>query len=37
VEIKPAKTPELENEMTRKTIKMIKDMKLESQSEFLSA
>jgi glycerophosphoryl diester phosphodiesterase len=37
VEIKPAKTPELENELTRKTIKMIKDMKLESQTEFLSA
>ncbi len=36
VEIKPAKTPEIENEITQKTIKMIKDMKLESQSEFIS-
>lgn len=36
VEIKPAKTPEIENEITEKTIKMIKDMKLESQSEFIS-
>ncbi|MBW7676558.1 glycerophosphodiester phosphodiesterase family protein [Chryseobacterium chendengshani] len=36
VEIKPAKTKELEDELTAKTIKMIKDMKLESQSEFIS-
>ncbi|WP_232815727.1 hypothetical protein [Chryseobacterium capnotolerans] len=36
MEIKPAKTPEIENEITQKTIKMIKDMKLESQSEFIS-
>ncbi len=36
VEIKPAKTPELENELTRKTIRTIKDMKLESQTEFIS-
>lgn len=36
VEIKPDKTPEIENEITQKTIKMIKDMKLESQSEFIS-
>ncbi len=36
VEIKPAKTPEIENEITQKTIKMIKDMKLDSQSEFIS-
>lgn len=36
VEIKPAKTPEIENEITRKTLKMIKDMKLEGQSEYIS-
>lgn len=36
VEIKPDKTPEKENEITRKTIKMIKEMKLENQSEFIS-
>lgn len=36
VEIKPAKTPEIEHEITQKTIKMIKDMKLESQTEFIS-
>jgi len=36
VEIKPAKTPELENEITRKTLKMIKDMKLEGQTEYIS-
>ncbi|KMQ69174.1 glycerophosphodiester phosphodiesterase [Chryseobacterium sp. FH2] len=36
IEIKPAKTPELENEIVKKTIKMVKDMKLDSQSEFIS-
>ncbi|MCW3161397.1 glycerophosphodiester phosphodiesterase family protein [Chryseobacterium oryctis] len=36
VEIKPTKTPELETEMVEKTIKMIKDMQLDSQSEFIS-
>lgn len=36
VEIKPGKTKELEDEMVVKTIKIIKDMKLESQSEFIS-
>ncbi|WP_370900927.1 glycerophosphodiester phosphodiesterase family protein [Chryseobacterium gossypii] len=36
VEIKPAKTKELEDELTEKTIAMIKEMKLESQSEFIS-
>ncbi len=36
VEIKPAKTAELENEIVRKTIQTIKDLKLESQSGFIS-
>ena len=36
VEIKPAKTKELEDMMTAKTVKMIKDLRLESQSEFIS-
>ncbi|SIQ26723.1 glycerophosphoryl diester phosphodiesterase [Chryseobacterium sp. RU37D] len=36
VEIKPDKTKEKEDELTAKTIKMIKDMKLENQSEFIS-
>lgn len=36
VEIKPAKTEELENELVEKTIAMIKDMKLESQCEYIS-
>lgn len=36
VEIKPDKTKEKEDELTAKTIRMIKDMKLESQSEFIS-
>ena len=36
VEIKPAKTAELENEMVKKTIQTIKDLKLESQNEFIS-
>ena len=36
VEIKPAKTPEIENEITQKTLKMIKDMKLENQAEYIS-
>lgn len=36
VEIKPAKNPEIENEITQKTLKMIKDMKLEGQSEYIS-
>lgn len=36
VEIKPDKTKEKEDELTAKTIKMIKDMKLESHCEFIS-
>ncbi|MCJ8155375.1 glycerophosphodiester phosphodiesterase [Chryseobacterium sp. SSA4.19] len=36
VEIKPDKTKEKEDELTAKTVKMIKDMKLDSQSEFIS-
>ncbi|OCK51163.1 glycerophosphodiester phosphodiesterase [Chryseobacterium sp. CBo1] len=36
IEIKPVKSQEKENEIVAKTIKMVKDMKLESQSEFIS-
>lgn len=36
VEIKPATTKAVENELVAKTIKMIKDIKLESQCEFIS-
>lgn len=36
VEIKPAKTEAWENEMVEKTVKMIKEMKLESQCEYIS-
>lgn len=36
VEIKPAKTEALENEIVEKTIRMIRGMKLESQSEYIS-
>lgn len=36
VEIKPDKTKEKEDVLTAKTIKLIKDLKLESQSEFIS-
>lgn len=36
VEIKPDKTKEKEDELVQKTLKMIKDMKLESQSEYIS-
>jgi len=36
VEIKPAKTKALEDELVSKTVKLIKEMKLESQSEFIS-
>jgi len=36
VEIKPAKTEALENEMVEKTVKMIKEMKRESQCEYIS-
>ena len=36
VEIKPAKSAELENEIVKKTIQIIKDLKVESQSEFIS-
>jgi glycerophosphoryl diester phosphodiesterase len=36
VEIKPAKTKELENELVAKTIKLIRELKLESQSEYIS-
>lgn len=36
VEIKPDKTKEKEDELVQKTIKAIKELKLESQSEFIS-
>jgi glycerophosphoryl diester phosphodiesterase len=36
VEIKPDKTKEKEDELTAKTIKMIKDMKLGAQCDFIS-
>ena len=36
VEIKPAKTPELENEIVAKTIELIEKKNLEGQSEFIS-
>ena len=36
VEIKPAKTPELEDEMVIKTLKIIRDKNLENQCEFIS-
>lgn len=36
VEIKPDKTKEKEDELTEKTIKLVKELKLESQSEFIS-
>lgn len=36
VEIKPDKTKEKEDELTTKTIKLVKELKLESQSEFIS-
>lgn len=36
IEIKPIKSQEKENEIVKKTIKMVKDMKLDSQSEFIS-
>lgn len=36
VEIKPAKTKELEDEIVLKTVMMIKEMKLDAQSEFIS-
>lgn len=36
IEIKPAKTKALEDELVRKTIEMVKDMKLENQSQFIS-
>ena len=36
VEIKPAKTTELENEIVKKTIQTVNDLKVESQSEFIS-
>ncbi|WP_027388294.1 glycerophosphodiester phosphodiesterase [Chryseobacterium gregarium] len=36
VEIKPDQTKEKEDELTAKTVRMIKDMKLGSQSEFIS-
>ena len=36
VEIKPAKTPELEDEMVTKTLKIIRDKSLENQCEFIS-
>lgn len=36
VEIKPAKTKALEDELVAKTLKLIKDLQLENQSEFIS-
>lgn len=36
IELKPIKFREKENELVQKTIKMVKDMKLESHSEFIS-
>lgn len=36
IELKPAKTPELENEMVTKTLKMVKRNQLENQCEFIS-
>lgn len=36
VEIKPAKTKELEDEIVAKSLKIIKDLKLEKQCEFIS-
>lgn len=36
IELKPIKSQEKENELVRKTIQMVKDLKLESQSEFIS-
>ena len=36
VEIKPGKTPELENEMVRKTLDLVKKLNLEKQCEFIS-
>lgn len=36
IEIKPIKSKLKENEIVAKTIKMVKDMKLDSQSEFIS-
>ncbi|WP_299182659.1 glycerophosphodiester phosphodiesterase family protein [uncultured Chryseobacterium sp.] len=36
IELKPIKSQEKENELVAKTIQMVKDMKLESQSEFIS-
>lgn len=36
IELKPAKTPELENEMVTKTLEMVKRNQLENQCEFIS-
>lgn len=36
IELKPAKTPELENEMVVKTLEMVKRNQLENQCEFIS-
>lgn len=36
IELKPANTPELENEMVTKTLKMVKRNQLENQCEFIS-
>lgn len=36
IELKPIKSQEKENELVRKTIQMVKDLKLETQSEFIS-
>lgn len=36
VELKPAKTPELENEMVAKALKMVEDKKMQDHAEFIS-
>lgn len=36
VELKPAKTPQLEEELVKKTVEMVKKLRLENQSEFIS-
>lgn len=36
IELKPAKTPELENEIVTKTLEMVKKNQLENQCEFIS-
>lgn len=36
VELKPAKTPQLEEELVKKTVEMVRKLRLENQSEFIS-